>query len=141
MYGCRKKKRQFIRIPVFEWNAHTFNVSEIVEILLNTAAFSNMVCVRTPNNVQRNCTFLVGQTKLKNVADLRADDSGSWKNNGVRCVIVAVTEEEISIAARGKDVKSLTMAQGQYLLTRTYFIHQPCPDFRKIIFTLCGKFL
>ena len=38
-------------------------------------------------------------------------------------VIVAVMEEEVSIAARGKNVKSVIMAQGQYLLTRTYFIH------------------
>jgi len=145
VYCCRKKKGQFYRdnksLPVFKWNAHTYDVSEIVDILLNTAASSNMVCVHTPNNIQHNCTFLVDQTKLKNAADLRADDSGSWKNNGVRCVIVAVMEEEVSIAARGKNVKSVIMAQGQYLLTCTYFIHQACPDFRKIIFTLCGKFL
>jgi len=106
VYGCRKKKGQFYQdnksLPVFEWNARTYNVSEIIGILLNTAASSNMVCFCTPNNVQHNCTFLVDQTKLKNVADLRADDSGSWKNNGVQCVIVAVTEEEVSIAAREK---------------------------------------
>ena len=129
-------------LPVFEWNARTYKVPEIINTLLNTS-FSNFssksVCFCTPTNVEHNCTFLVDQTKLKCAADLRADDSGAWKNNGVRCVIIAVGQGNISIVARGREVKATTMVHDQYQLTRTYFIHHACPDFRKIIFTLCGK--
>ena len=143
VHRYRKKKGRFYQenksLPVFEWNAHTYNVHKIVDALLNNTASLDTVCYCTPTGIEHNCTFLVNQAKLKCAADLRADDSGSWKNNGVRCVIVAVREGNISILVRGKDVKSATMVQGQYQLTRTYFIHHACPDFRKIIFTLCGK--
>ena len=42
---------------------------------------------------------IVNQAKLKCAADLRADNSGSWKNNGVRCVIIAVRQGNVSIIA------------------------------------------
>lgn len=126
-------------LPVFEWNAQTYKVPEIVSTLLNTSASSKNVCFRTPTNVEHNCTFLVNQAKLKCAADLRADDCGSWKNNGVRCVIIAVRQGNVSIDARGGEVKAATMVHGQYQLTRTYFTHHACPDFRKIIFILSGK--
>ena len=123
-------------LPVFEWNAHTYKVPEIVNTLLNN---SKNICLCTPTNVEHNCTFLVDQAKLKCAADLRVDNSGSWKNNGVQCVIIAVRQGNVSIIARGREVKAATMVHGQYQLTRTYFIHHACPNFRKIIFTLCGK--
>lgn len=126
-------------LPVFEWNLHTYKVSEIVNTLLKTSTSSKNICFCTPTNVEHNCTFLVNQAKLKCAADLRADDSGSWKNNGVRCVITAVRQGNVSIVARGREVKAASMVRGQYQLTRTYFTHHACPDFRKIIFTLCGK--
>ena len=87
---------------MFEWNAHTYSVQEIVDTLLNSAASSNMVCFCTPNDIKHNCTFLVDQTKLKHAADLRANDSGSWKNNGVRTVIVADREGSVSIVVQEK---------------------------------------
>ena len=54
-------------------------------------------------------------------------------------VIIAVRQGNVSIVARDREVKAATMVHGQYQLTRTYFNHHACPDFRKIIFTLCGK--
>ena len=127
-------------LPVFEWNVHAYKVHEIVHTLLDTSLSPNNVCVFTPTNVEHNyCIFLVNQSKLKCAANLRADDSGLWENNGVRRVIVAVRQGNVSIVARDKEVKAATMVHGQCHLTRTYFIYHACPDFRKIIFTLCGK--
>ena len=126
-------------IPVFEWNKplHTYKVQDVAQTLLCDS--KKDVCFCTPTNVEHNCTFLVDQSKLKCMADLRADDSGSWKNNGVRCVIIAVNHGGVAIIARDKEAKGYKMNYDQYQLTRTYFIHRTSQDFRKVIFTLFGK--
>ena len=132
---------------------HTYKVPEIVNTLVNNSASFKNVCL---TNVEHNCTFLVDQAKLKCIADLREDDSGLWKNNGVQCVIIAVRQGNVSIiaqrtipapyhcstivAALSEKSKQPLWSMGNiYQLTCTYFTHHACPDFRKIIFTLCGK--
>jgi len=75
---------------------------------------------------------------LRSREDLKADDCGAWKNNGVRSVVIS-TGETVEVITREKKAKSHKMENGQYLLTRNYFLHRASDDFRKIIFTLTGK--
>ena len=40
------------------------------------------ICTIQPRNVMENRSFLVDTSKLRDINDLLADDSGSWINNG-----------------------------------------------------------
>ena len=106
-------------MPVYEWNhsLHTYKVTEIAQALLKSSLTAPKVCHRTPTNVEHNCTFLVNQSKLKSQSDLKVDDCGSWKNDGVRCVIILVNSGKTTVIAREKKVKTYKMENGLYLLT------------------------
>ena len=119
---------------------HTYKVNEIAQALLNDSSNDSKICHRAPTNVEHNCTFLIDRSKLKLPADIKADDSGSWRNNGVRCVVISAANDDVSIVAREKEIKSSKILSGQYLLTRSYYRHQASKDFRKILFTLSGKY-
>lgn len=118
---------------------HTYKVNEIAQALLNDSSDDSKICHRAPTNIEHNCTFLIDRSRLKSPADIKADDSGSWKNNGVRSVVILVANDDVSIVAREKQIKSSKLLCDQYLLTRSYYIHQASKDFRKILFTLSGK--
>lgn len=129
LHFCRKEPFYLKNksLPVFEWNAHTYKVPEIVQTLLSTSVSSINVCFCTPTNVEHNCTFLVDQSKLKCVQLIWEQTiGGSRKNNGVRSVVIDVSLGNVSIVARGKEVKASIMVHDHYQ-------HCACPDFRKII--------
>lgn len=88
-------------MPVYQWNKpnHTYKVYEIAQAILENSANDAKVCLRTPTNIQHNCTFLVDQSELRSRDDLKADDCGSWKNNGVRCV-VSIASGRVEVIAR-----------------------------------------
>ena len=119
---------------------HTYKVNEIVQALLNDSSDGSKICHRVPTNIEHNCTFLIDRSKLKSPADVKADDNGSWRNNGVRSVIIFVANDDVSIVAREKEIKSSKILSGQYLLTRSYYMHRTSTDFRKILFILSGKY-
>ena len=114
-------------------------MTDIAQAILTISTDDSRICHRAPTNVEHNCTFLIDRSKLRSPADIKADDSGSWKNNGVRNVVILISNSDVSIVARGKDIKNNRLSKGQYLLTRSYYIHQASKDFRKIIFILSGK--
>ena len=57
------------------------------------------------NNVEHNHTFLVDQSKLKSQSDLKADDCGSWKNNGVSCVVILLIVERRLLLLKERELK------------------------------------
>ena len=57
--------------------------------------------VIVPQLTLSTTTFLVDQSKLKLQSDLKADDCGAWKNNGVCCVVIFLT----TIVARKRKLK------------------------------------
>ena len=63
------------------------------ETILTTHPTSSMVCQKQPVGVQTNCCFLVNIKKLKDPADIRADDLGTWKHNGRRTSYVKVLRD------------------------------------------------
>ena len=120
---------------------HTYKANEIAQALLNDTSDNPNICHRVPTNIEHNCSFIVDRSKLKSPADIKADDCGSWRNNGVRSVVIFVTDDDVSIVAREKQIKSSKLSSGHYLLTQSYYMHQASKDFRKILFTLSGKYL
>ena len=90
---------QFLNFPL-----HTYNVADIVQALLSISSDDSRICHRTPTNVEHNCTFIIDRSKLRSPADITADDSRSWKNNGVRNVLIHVANSDVTIVARGKEI-------------------------------------
>ena len=90
---------QFLNFPL-----HTYNVADIVQALLSISSDDSRICHRTPTNVEHNCTFIIDRSKLRSPADITADDSRSWKNNGVRNVVIHVANSDVTIVARGKEI-------------------------------------
>ena len=54
-----------------------------MELLLNCQDYvdRSKICTAQPLRVQHNCTFIVDLSKLKDIADVKCNDLGSWKNN------------------------------------------------------------
>ena len=99
-------------LPVLKWNRslHTYKVNEIAQALL-TISDDSKICHCTPTNVEHNCSFLIDRSKLASHADIKADDSGSWRNNGVRNVVIFVANGDVSIVSR---VKADNLSCGQF---------------------------
>ena len=81
---------------------HTYKVDEIAQALLNNTSDNSNISHRIPTNIEHNCSFIFDWSKLKLPADIKADDSVSWRNNGVRSVAIFVTDDDVSIVAREK---------------------------------------
>ena len=94
-------------MPIYEWNKpiHTYKVYEVAQAMLENSTNDLKVWHRTPTNIVHNCTFLVNQSRLRFWDDLKADDYGSWKNNGVRATIVSIASGEV-VAITKKEAKS-----------------------------------
>jgi len=86
---------------VFKWNAslHTYKVDEIAKALL-TISDDSRICHCTLTSIEHNCSFLIDRSKLSSLADLKADDSGSWKNNGICSVVIIVVNGSVSIMSQ-----------------------------------------
>lgn len=46
------------------------------------------VCSKQPIGVTKSCTFIVNVGKLDHRNDIRSDDLGVWKNDGIKIIIV-----------------------------------------------------
>ena len=51
------------------------------------------MCKTTPRAIQHNVTFLVDRKHLKHEDDIKSDDMGAWRNNGVHKYRFAMDEE------------------------------------------------
>ena len=65
---------------------------EVVQILLAPLQEGSM-CKTTPRAIQHNVTFLVDRKHLKHEDDIKSDDMGAWRNNGVHKYRFAMDEE------------------------------------------------
>ena len=74
---------------------------------------------------------MLDTSKLRHASDLLADDSGSWKNNGMRKYYYVRNEEgKLEQVPRG-----ITTPYDSIVGTvfRTHCIHKDANDFRKIV--------
>lgn len=59
-----------------------FSAGEVVHILLDKQRHLGLVCEEQPLRVRESKVFSVDTNKLSHPDDLKADDLGSWKNDG-----------------------------------------------------------
>ena len=126
---------------MFERNAgiRTYASKDIFDILIDRVDVEGKICCSVPINVEHNCTFVVDTSKLKCNDDVRSDDCGVWRNNGVRPCIVSWKKGDATVLARGATkCRKYQKNENEYYLERTYFVHKKHGDFRKIITTIRG---
>ena len=72
------------QLPVYSAQLSSgYSLPELVDILMSDNLDSNKVCKVQPLGVNINCAFIVDLDHV-DPEDLKADDNGSWKNNGTR---------------------------------------------------------
>lgn len=114
-------------------------MKETFALLADQDLDATQICNIVPVNIEHNCTFVVNQSRLAHPDDIRADDCGVWKNNGVRPCVVTWKNKEATIVARGaKKCRAYTMKSADFVIQRTYFVHNSYEDFRRVISVIEG---
>ena len=114
----------------------SFGNKELLSVIVDQKGTTGKICNAVPINVENNCTFIVDSSKLECPEDIRSDDCGVWRNNGVRVSIVSWNNDEAKVISRRytKDKKE----RHEYSIIRTYFVHKSHSDFRKMITKITG---
>ena len=124
------------KIPVFSWSSQPFSAEDIVGIILRK--YDNEVhCTSPPINVSR-VTFLVDTRKLRKPNDLKCDNMGGWRNNGVRKKTLFVKLDCHNDTAT-VDLSADSEGHNLYTLKRSYHENKSSEDAEKIIAILEGK--
>ena len=113
------------------------SVEDAVRIILQP---HQNVCTQQPIGCRTSGTFIVDLSKLDDRDDVKADDLGVWKNQGVRstyCSIKFESEDVKKITVLGS--KPAVMRSSVYRLKRTYWIHAEDHRVCRRIFELEGK--
>lgn len=131
--------------PMTEINDGEFSVTETAHILLSTNPKSEAVCQTSPKGTQQNSCFLVNLTNLKDPRDVRVDDLGTWRHNGVVTTYLSVNqsgnkEGEIcqhpkNFKPSKKDMEDRTM----FVMRRTYHANGTATDYKRVIVEMEGK--
>ncbi|MDD9816963.1 MAG: hypothetical protein OXU61_02325 [Gammaproteobacteria bacterium] len=115
-----------------------FSAGEVVHILLDKQRHLGLVCEEQPLRVRESKVFIVDTNKLSHPDDLKADDLGSWKNDGQHSRWVKVKQ-------MGGCVTKLEFCSGKptnnpnaYRLHRHYFVHHSNSQFKRKIAYLSG---
>ena len=108
-----------------------FSAGEVVHILLDKQCHLGLVCEEQPLRVRESKVFIVDTNKLSHPDDLKADDLGSWKNDGQHSHWVKVKQ-------MGGCVTKLEFCSGKptnnpnaYRLHRHYFVHHSNSQFEE----------
>jgi hypothetical protein len=130
-----------VQTPVFAWRREPLQFEQIIEILLGEHD-AERLCVSQPVNVSHNVTFLVDNSKVKDLNDLKCDDMGAWEHNGSPRRTFQVRLDKLG---KVKDVifkekESEVGGTDTYRLKRVYYVNKSSGDVRKIMSTLEGKF-
>ena len=86
---------------------------------MNHTGIEGKVCKTVPINIENNCTFLVDSSMLKSVDDIRSDDCGVWRNNGVRPCLVHWKDKTATVIERGIKSKNIPLEENCYLTLST----------------------
>ena len=147
LVGCPKRRciekyyRDNPSLPVYEMSKRlrNYSVSDLLNILIERFSIEDKICCVTPTNVEHNCTFVVDQSCLKDPDDIKADDNGSWKNNGIHYTVVSWKNKKANILLRNSSsCKKHTLGSSEFLVERTYFTNKAHPDFKKLIIRVKG---
>lgn len=134
-----------LSFPMTEINDGEFSVTETARILLSTNPTSKAVCQKFPKGAQQNCCFLVNLTNSKDPRDLRADDLGTWRHNGVVTTYLRVNQSankngEICQHPKNfKPSKEDMVDSNMFVMRRAYHAKGTASDYKRLIVEMEGK--
>ena len=126
-------------------NDGEFSVTETAHILLSTNPTSEAVCQTSPKGTQQNSCFLVNLTNLKDPRDVRVDDLGTWRHNGVVTTYLSVNQsgnKEGEICQHPKNFKPSKKDmedRSMFVMRRTYHANGTATDYKRVIVEMEGK--
>ena len=126
-----------MKIPIFSTSDTSYSVEDAVRIILQP---NQSICTQQPIGCHISSTFVIDLSTLDE-QDIKADDLGVWKNQGVRstyCSIKCENEKIQKITVLGNN-KPAVMRSFIYRLKRTYWIHTEDNRVSRRIFELEGK--
>jgi hypothetical protein len=127
----------FIHIPPSR--KRLFTAEDIVCSILWPSLDKRHVCSKVPIAVSHNVSFLVDTDKLADPMDILCDDMGSWKNNRVDSIPVAVSKGSTEITSVQRLATSSRKTKSNYTLRRVYRVHRTDKTLKKIIASLYGQ--
>ena len=123
---------------VFSSGAIKYNASDLVRILLDEKHRDGRVSRHQPLRVRQSKSFLVDTNNLDDPDDIKADDLGSWRNDGQHSRWVKVNQVN-------EHVRSVKFCSGKpqndpstFCLHRNYYIHHSSNQFKRKIAYLTG---
>ena len=126
---------------MYQQNAgiRTYGMTELFMILMEKENIKDKICQITPCNVEHNVTFVVDRSHFKNLDDIKADDCGGWRNNGIRRSVVSWKDKKAIVVERSTfTCKKVMLKSSQFLVERSYYVHRTEGDFGKVISTIQG---
>ena len=136
---CRNEENS--DIPIFANGVVKYTAEKIVSILLNKRDHEGLISQRQPLHVRESKVFIVDTDNLDDPDDVKADDLGSWRNDGQhkRWVKVKWCQDQVS---------SIELCSGKpnhdsssYCLHRSYYVHHSNRHFKRKIYYLSGMYL
>lgn len=115
---------------MFDWQPVNKTPAEILKILLKPTS-DIRTCKVPPNSISHNVCFLLNSSGLESQNDWKCDDMGSWTNNGVKRIQLALRPDG--------DVVPVDNACEGYTLKRVYYKNKSSPDLKKVVSFLQGK--
>ena len=87
-------------LPVYSHVSAGYSLPKIIDILMNGSIDEARVCKIQPLGVNCNATFIIDFDSV-DIADLKADDVGSWKGIGTRRSYFKMDEYNIPEFVKG----------------------------------------
>ena len=72
-----------VNVIIIVINCLFINAGVLIRILLEKKRHEGRICKKQPLRVRDSKVFVVNTDELSNPDDLKADDLGSWKNDGL----------------------------------------------------------
>ena len=91
------------------------------------------MCKERPIACRTNATFVLETSSLEQRDDYKADDNGSFRHHGKKIEFVELNDEGDVVKLH---IKPAMLKEGQYKLSRTYWVHRSNPTFKRRVFEL-----
>lgn len=155
----RKARRSFLRrqlyhqndkrLPIFSSLKSKSDMSKrerkeaVAETLVTstvTPPTASQVCTIPPRKVMQNKAFVVDTSKLKDVADILSDDTGSWINNGQHAFHYEKNDEgHYQRVGRRASFDTSSLSRPWVTLHRQYYFNRDANDFHRIVSFITDK--
>ena len=96
-----------------------------------------MVATATPRNIAHNWVFVVNLDRLPHQEDVKCDNLGSWRNNGIKNRTYEMNEDGYPELLDEEEASR--EATDTYTLRRVYYKNKAAPDLKKYMISLKGN--